>query len=279
MITFRTANFNYLYAQLAGALMNGDTHEVGEWHAQKMPVQFLETYNVMFELNVPVKSLPWAIQVQPNLPWAEDHFQERVSGTPLNPPPSSEYWPFAQNGHSSHVDEEGKFSHTYPERYWPKWVGQHSCGDDSCSLQEHGPNVGTRYGLGDLYDVVQLLIKSPMTRQAYLPVWFPEDTGALCDQRVPCSLGYHFMIRNGYMHCSYTIRSCDFYRHFRDDVYMTGRLLQWMCEQVDSSIKPGSLNVHIHNLHTLRNELSRLVMDATEMDYNGAEDGHVETDA
>jgi hypothetical protein len=31
--------------------------------------------------------------IQPNLPWAEDHFQERISGMPLNPPPSQAWWP------------------------------------------------------------------------------------------------------------------------------------------------------------------------------------------
>lgn len=70
-------------------------------------------------------------EFSPNLPWAEDHFLERVGGEPLNPPPSNAWWPFAQNGHAEHVDKEGKFSHTYPVRFWPKHAGHpaHNCSE------------------------------------------------------------------------------------------------------------------------------------------------------
>lgn len=293
MLMFRTANFDYLCAQLAGVIANGDSHPVGEWHAQKLPVTFLEAYNVIFEIEMPEVDGDLADVIKPNLPWAEDHFQERVSGSPLNPPPSASWWPFAQNGHEAHT-EGGLFSHTYPERYWPKCAGD-------IDLLDIDQNRGIRYTYGDLRDVVNLLIRSPMTRQAYLPVWFPEDTGAIDNQRVPCSMGYHFWIRNGLLHCTYTLRSCDFYRHFRDDIYMTGRLLQWVCEEINYArshdpdvtcwpprerpeqqgshpyIDTGFLNVHIFNLHALREEMPRLVQDATKTVY--AEDGHVETDA
>lgn len=208
-------------------------------------------------------------EISPNLPWAEDHFQERVGGRALNPPPSSGWWPFAQAGHAEHVDREGKFSHTYPERFWPKHAGHPRCNCSIAAEVEDGKETGyyshywncqygTRWGIrfeyGDLDDVVMRLIKSPMTRQAYLPIWFPEDTGAPDGERVPCSLGYHFMIREGRLHVSYTIRACDFLRHFKDDVYMAIRLGQWVRDQVEDALdrgemKMGDLTMHIGSFH------------------------------
>jgi len=201
-----------------------------------------------------------------NMPWAEDHFQERVSGKPLNPPPSEAWWPYARQGNAEHKADE-KFSHTYPERFWPVHAG------DVCfrcefrlkeELEEEGhihiAHRGIRYRYGDLADVVNLLINDPSTRQAYLPVWFPEDTGAIEGQRVPCTLGYHFLQRNGVMDIEYHIRSCDFMRHWRDDVYMAIRLLQWVCREVGGHIAPGAFIMNIGSLHIFEADRQLLQM-------------------
>lgn len=227
---------------------------VGEWQSQKVQDPAISTMhelrNTSFTWHVPGGIVDLQQRVEPNLPWAEDHFQERVSGKPLNPPPSERYWPFAQSGNAAHKEGD-KFSHTYPERFWPKYAGA----ENHC---EAGINHGVRYEYGDLNDVVTQLKKSPHTRQAFLPVWFPEDTGAVHGGRVPCSLGYLFNIRRNRLHCVYYIRSCDFLRHFSDDVYMAGRLMQWMVEQVDTGIKTGELTMHINSFHVFRGDIPRM---------------------
>lgn len=177
--------------------------------------------------------------ISPNLPWAEDHFQERVGGEPLNPPPSQAWWPFAQAGHANHL-KQGKFSHTYPERFWPKRAGDTGM---------PWPHSGIRFAYGDLDDVITRLTKNPLTRQAYLPIWFPEDTGAPEGERVPCTLGYHFMVRDGKLHVTYHIRACDFMRHFRDDVYMAIRLGQFVRECIGIQPEMGELTMHIGSFH------------------------------
>lgn len=190
----------------------------------------------------------------PNLPWAEDHFQERISGKPLNPPPSAKRWPFTQAGHEEHL-EDGKFSHTYPERFWPRNAGEHRAWQP-----------GIRYQWGDLYHMTTALVQNHHTRQAYLPIFFPEDTGQeVRDKvRVPCTLGYHFQVRGGYLHVTYLMRSCDFMRYFRDDLYMAARLGQYVY-----SILAGAnielpygvqLHVHIMNLHIFEGDLPILRM-------------------
>lgn len=114
-------------------------------------------------------------QIKPNIDWADEHFNERVGGLPLNPPPSHERWPYAQKNNAEFGGLE-KFSHTYPERIWPKFAS-----DVPNSKME-----GIRYEYGDFSDVVNLMHREPFTRQAFLPIWFPEDTGAVEGQRVPC---------------------------------------------------------------------------------------------
>jgi hypothetical protein len=218
-----------------------------------------ELENVTFQTLLPSEAGDLAAITGANLPWAEDHFLERVSGKPWNPPPSASWWPYAQKGHENHVDENEQFSHTYPERFWPKHA-------DLPRGREHH---GIRYRYGDLADVVSQLHRNPATRQAYLPVWFPEDTGALQGQRVPCTLGYHFLIRGNRLNVTYFIRSCDFMRHFRDDVYMAGRLAQWVCNElvqregpddlpVPQGLVVGHLIMHIVSMHIFKGDVPLL---------------------
>lgn len=206
----------------------------GMWQGTDAPSPAHELRNVVLEFPVPDSICQWQEMCEPDLPWSEEHFQERISGHPLNPTPSYVRWPWHTGEQAEKfIREGGRFDHTYPERYWP-----------------HDP-VADQLA-GDLEDVVRLLKRDPWTRQAYLPVWFPEDTGSTRHQRVPCTLGYHF-IRNGpTLDCNYFIRSCDLTRHYKNDIYLTGRLLQWMVDKVqakDGYPYPGTLTMFVSNLH------------------------------
>jgi len=230
---------------------------VSSWHSKPTDMPSIEIPFINYEVYVPATQSELARSTGANLPWAEDHFQERVSGVPHNPAPSEAWWPFAVQNNGAHKIDE-VYSHTYPERYWPRYAGN------------HGENVGVRYPYGDFQDVVNLLLRDPLTRQAYLPVWFPEDTGAVHGERVPCSLGYHFLVRGGNLHCNYTMRSCDFIRHWSDDMYMTGRLMQRMADYIGVNI--GSLICQISSLHIFEGDaltMSRLMGEIDE-DYKPA---------
>jgi hypothetical protein len=166
---------------------------------------------------------------QANQPWAEREFQERVGGEPHNPHDSLPDWPW-WHGQADATMTQGKFTHTYSERFWPKQAAEgedplcRRCG--AGAMPGYHRNYGIRYPYGDYGDVVDLLAREPHTRQAYLPIFFPEDTGAVHGGRIPCSLGYHFLLRQGSLHLWYEIRSCDAVRHFRDDIYLAVRLAQ-----------------------------------------------------
>lgn len=239
-------------------LSRGTIVDVGEWQGIKggPTARTLELQNISFRCSIPATVAELVEQVRPNLPWAEDHFGERIGGEPLNPPPSSAYWPFTQRGHSEHVDEDGKFSHTYPERFWPRYVNVNKPDDEG-----GGVSWGLRYRLGDLDDVVKQLEQSLYTRQAFIPIWFPEDTGATSGQRVPCTIGYHMLVRNNAMQCTYYIRSCDLLRHFVDDVYMAMRLTQWLCtrlQRISPGLQPRQLIMHVASLHVFESDVETL---------------------
>lgn len=238
------------------ALLAAPSWAVGTWQSQDVSSRpemvTRELTNITFELRIGEYQPKLAICTGANMPWAEDHFQERVSGEPLNPPPSEAYWPYAQKGNAEHKSD-AKFSHTYPERFWPKFANVGETRPNG--RQVFVPHNGIRFEYGDLADVVAHLNSQPGSRQAYLPVWFPEDTGAVHKERVPCTLGYHFLHRGGFMDITYHIRSCDYMRHWRDDVYMAGRLLQWMCEQVDFKPTPRNLIMNITSFHIFEGDV------------------------
>lgn len=212
----------------------------------------------------------YAKHIGPDLPWCDAHFHERVSGYPINPGTEFKNWPWNKGrGAESFLDRRGKFNHNYMERYWPKHA--HIVEEPTADTVEFRsrfrdyfqvvgkvyPMEGISYEYGDLKDVVELMLDDPLTRQAYLPVWFPEDTGG-GDKRAPCTIGYHFMMRNNRLSVNYHIRSCDFVKHFRNDIYLTVRLVLWVLQQLQSrdarwkDVTPGDFHMQIGSLHSFK---------------------------
>ena len=230
-----------------------------------------ELLNYSLSAPVPENLADFAARVKPNLPWADKHFEERVCGEPINPGIEWQNWPFNRSA-DTFRDPSGKFNHNYMERYWPRragFVDQATRTAEEFREEFDAPatihslefeNFGIYHRYGDLNDIIKLLEEQPLTRQAYMPIFFPEDTGAHHGGRLPCTLGYHFILRNGHLHCVYFLRSCDFVRHFRDDVYLTGRLLVWVMARLREAdpkwneVKVGNLTMHITSFHMFRND-------------------------
>lgn len=257
--------------------ITGQEVDSANWQSVASPDNTWETLDTSFKSPICLET-DLARQTRCNQPWADKHFDERISGTPLNPGESFKQWP-----HFKHVGEQfkpdGKFSHTYMERLWPKLAGNKADAyyknypdwkaimvgpDDGYKI-----HTGIRYAYGDLNSVVDLLVKDPNTRQAYIPIWFPEDTGVEHGERVPCTIGYWIIKRNGFLHITYYIRSCDIVRHFRDDVYLACKLLYWIwheCRKKDerwNNVSPGYLTMHIGSLHCFMKEKGLLKLAKT----------------
>jgi hypothetical protein len=285
----------YDHKLMMAALLTTRPISTGEWQSMDVTGSKAHMTHELEDVTIVVAGIPDTPEmiqhkIQPDLPWAEDHFLERVSGIPHNPPPSHEIWPYAVNGNKAHTDRAGQFDHTYPERFWPKHAGHPTCpviyDQDPHSDSFHCDYAqfarGIRFNYGDLSDVVDLIVRKPLTRQAFLPVWFPEDTGAVQGQRVPCTIGYHFMVRDGKLSCRYYIRSCDVMRHLTNDVYLACRLTQWMVDRINQirvedmdrghdshihgphpstyydALRVGRLVMHISSLHAFVGDVPKL---------------------
>lgn len=234
-----------------------------------------ELMNVSFV--VPLQSIHsldvWRRDIKPNLPWADDHFEERVCGYPINPGIEWKKWPWGLKAQDS-LNDRGEFNHNYMERFWPKFAGRVEGPNETVKqLMDRYPppidpglneNRGIRHTWGDLRDLVWLLAEQPLTRQAWLPIFFPEDTGIGDGGRKPCTLGYQFMVREKQMHVYYPLRSCDFYRHWADDVYMAIRLALWVIEEAAKinsffqNVRLGSYSMHCTSLHMFKNDYIQL---------------------
>jgi hypothetical protein len=254
---------------LMSDLLDAPVVHTGEWQALKTAASPAHATHELEDVSLVWERVP-ASGVDSLVPavdkdWAAEHFRERVSGFPYNPAPSHVSWPYAVRGNADHTDDAARFDHTYPERFWPKYAG---APDGRGGDMKSNPNQGIRFHYGDLDDVVNLLVRSPLTRQAYLPVWFPEDTGAVDGQRVPCTLGYHFMQRGSRLSVRYYIRSCDAYRHLSNDIYLAAALLNWVCDEVTARnreesdlpmrFRPGGLVMHISSLHSFVGDNARM---------------------
>lgn len=231
--------------------------QVGHWQGivldlQKLPaLASYEVFNHSFAYRVRDDLDILREQIKPNLPWADDHFLERVGREPLNPGEQYKNWPYYyKHGKNEVIRAGGVFTHTYMERFWPPKL------------------MGIHYSYGNLDDVVKLLLRQPFTRQAYFPIWFPEDTGVIHQGRVPCTLGYYFMRRANLLHMFYPIRSCDFVRHFQDDAYLACRLLLWVLRELQrrdigtwENVSPGQLVMQIYSLHIWKGEVQKVLYE------------------
>lgn len=220
---------------------NGSPIKTAKWQGIENPPEFLEIIHASIKIEMSQTKEHAAELCNPKLPWADEHFEERVSGQPLNPPPSHKNW---LRGNEEYMSGDSKkFSHSYPERFWSKTL--HS---------------GIRFPIGDLNDIITILKDDMNSRQAYLPIYFPEDLGAsVLGERIPCTLGYQFIVRDGKLDVFYPMRSCDVLRHLHNDLYMANRLAIFVKEKAQLDVKIGTLHFVATSLHCFTNDKNPLL--------------------
>lgn len=249
-------------AQIKHAML-GHSHVMTteKWQAQSVNTTMCELLHYQFRMALThgIDIGRWQKSIPANYPWAEEHFNERVCGWPINPGIEWQNWPWADKADGSR-ESNGQFNHNYMERFWPKFASDlptYTFDDAESTVVDRQvtPMSGIRHEYGDLGEMIQMLAEEPTTRQAYLPVWFPEDTSYANKGRKPCTLGYHFIMRKGKLDITYHIRSCDFYRHFDDDVYLAVRLaihVLQSCRMINPewrNVELGELVMNITSLH------------------------------
>ena len=170
------------------------------------------------------------------LKYCKQEIKDRCSGKPLNPGNSykirADMW-------NKFLEGSGKFAYQYAERLWTNKQFDH---------------------------VIDCLRNDSGTRQAVLSVWNPDkdmDPNKVGGgNRIPCSLFYQFLIRNGKLHCIYTMRSNDFLGHHIIDLYCASGLMEYVVKRLKDvypNLKVGSLTYMCSSLHAFHWDLKNFV--------------------
>ena len=163
-----------------------------------------------------------------NQDWVHAEFGERVKDEYINP---GEAWRFNKNLWEKYINKRsGFFSYTYNER-----IIQHN----------------------QLQKTIDELKQHPSTRQAIITIYetfndIPNRGGI---KRIPCSMYYQFLLRNGELNLFYTMRSCDFLKHFAGDVALALMLLDYVAEKIGCKI--GTFTHFIGSLHAFYIDLEK----------------------
>jgi thymidylate synthase len=97
-------------------------------------------------------------------------------------------------------------------------------------------------------NIIRLLRDKPGTRQAFMAVWDPkEDVAVLERERVPCSIGYHFLIRGNKLIMLYSMRSLEVDKCLGNDMYTASKMLEYIADQV--GVEPGYIQFNVGSLH------------------------------
>jgi len=173
-------------------------------------------------------------------PWADAEFGERVTDpwyrTPdgkVDPLHTPEYlnpgsaWRLRKEVWTEYL-HEGKMAYTYNELIWNN---------------------------DQAVKVINRLKEDPDSRQLWISLWNPDKDPDFLGgiSRVPCSLGYGLQVRDGKLNLHYVMRSCDFATHFRNDVYLAIRFLEWVAEKTGYPV--GSFTHTIFSLHVYNKDV------------------------
>jgi thymidylate synthase len=157
--------------------------------------------------------------------WADAEFEERVEVLPSDPNPGKA-WLKRKKVWDQFRNDMGKFDYTYNERI----------------------NANA-----NLMRVKHELQRNPDTRQAWLPIFDPKDPTYLGGhRRIPCSLGYYFMVREGRLHLTYIQRSADAVVHLGNDIYLAWKMMEHVAKETGYEV--GYLTHHIFSLHTYQKD-------------------------
>ena len=161
-----------------------------------------------------------------NLPWCHTEFGERISRRENNP---GQAWLMRKSTWEPFLNNEKKMDYTYADRM-----------------------------KNQLDLVISELKKNPDSRQCVIDIHREEDIKYMGGKRrIPCSLNYIFQIRkdgNGVkrLNITYTMRSCDFYLHFPQDIWLAAELRDYIAKEV--KVGSGLLTLNIASLHMYKKD-------------------------
>jgi Thymidylate synthase len=198
---------------------------------------------------------PEVQDLQPTMPWAKREWDDRVAAVMGSPSPLGTAW-------QTRADEKMDWSEfiEYDGKPLPPGISL----ERMKQLSPHARldpmrlaySYGERFALNDqVMRVIRELRRNPQSRQLYIAMWDPhQDSERLGSRRVPCSLGWHVMLREGLLHITYSMRSCDFVTHWQNDCWLTLMLLDFICMRTGNH--PGRFSQFINSFHVYEKDVA-----------------------
>ena len=157
---------------------------------------------------------------QATLDWLRAEFIERVSPSFTNPGDAYRLRPEVWE----QFLVEGKFEYTY--------------------------NARIQWQIAPVLNELQL---HPESRQAIIEVHNRRiDTEKMGKERIPCSMFYQFMVRDGKLDVIYVMRSSDFATHFQNDIWLADELRRYLAKALNLPI--GKFIMFVSSLHVYRKD-------------------------
>lgn len=214
-----------------------DKHVADDPQYETLELQFYS-----FSVTAPVPK-----DLSPTQPWADAEFAERISDRNLNP---GDAWKLRRDVWAEFLEgrerNAGHFAYTYSERLsrrQAQWRLGRSGGADEFQ------GVSTQ-----LEQLVANIRTYPHNRNHLLSIWDRTDLWRVGEHRVPCSIFYHFLLRDGELMMHYVSRSCDIMTHMENDLYLAARLQALVAEQTQNQV--GRFVATFDSLHSYAKDLT-----------------------
>ena len=166
-------------------------------------------------------------------PWCKAEHQERVDPLFDNP---GEAWKLRPDTWSQFLNSEGQFDYAY----------------------------GSRLNRPEAIDlVVEELVANPDSRQAILSIWDRQiDIHNLGGKkRIPCSIYYQILVREGKVQIIYHQRSADVVTHFGNDIWLAWQMMEYFTMLLKArglQVVSGYLYHNIGSLHVYNKDIPTL---------------------
>jgi thymidylate synthase len=173
-----------------------------------------------------------------------EEFHDRFyRNRPLNPGNSSKH---RQSVWNDFCDEEGKFHYTYSERIVPQLKPV---------LRRLRDNADSRQCIISIFNGLSVP-SAPVYRNGGdgLDIQLSQDQNLAGGVgRIPCSMYYQLLSREGAVDLIYTMRSCDLLTHFLVDILLAMMFQDLVASELD--LKIGTFTYFTGSLHAYRRDL------------------------
>lgn len=171
--------------------------------------------------------------------YCKAEFSDRIGGRPLNPGNAYKLRPEVWND----FIHDDKFAYTYSERL--------SCQIESL-VHELTCCPESRQGILTIHsNICPMMSETPQGVNLVTTSKDVSNRGG--SGRIPCSMYYQIMVREGKVDLIYTMRSCDFLTHFAVDIVLALMMQDYFADQLNRGF--GSFTYFTGSLHAYRKDM------------------------